>query len=179
MKKVFFALPVAILTLSLSAFTVANIHWNIDPNYAIKFKGGKAEGTFSDLKGKITFDPADLAHANMDVQVQTATIKTGNSTKDEHAKGSSWFDAAKYPTIRFQSTSFSKSGAGFAVNGDLTLHGVTKAVTIPFQFSSANGKGVFAGNFNIKRKDFGINGNSFGFLVGNDFAIDLRVLVNQ
>ena len=164
---------------ALAAFTTFSVNWNIDPNYSIKFGGSKAEGTFSGLTGTVVFDPKNISSAKMDVSVAVNTIKTGNSTKDSHAKGSSWFDAEKYPSIQFSSTAFLPEGKNYAVTGNLTLHGVTKKIVIPFQFSETNEKGLFTGNFKVKRKDFGINGNFFGFAVGDDFAIELQVPVSK
>ncbi len=152
--------------------------WNLDPAYSIQFKGTKAEGTFSGLTGLVVFDPANLPAATMDVQVATATIKTGNKMKDGHARGESWFDVARYPDIRFHSTAFSRVGAGgYSVSGDLTMHGIKKPVIIPFQFTQQAGKGLFTGKLRVNRKDYGINGNFFGFTVGEEFEVELRVPV--
>ncbi len=153
--------------------------WNLDPGYTIKFEGIKAEGTFSGLAGTVSFDPANLASASMRVEVDATTIKTGNSLKDRHARGESWFDVAKYPKIQFQSTAFARADSGYVVRGDLTLHGVSKPMAIPFQFSQQGGKGVFTGQFKVNRKDFGINGNVLGFTVGEEFDVTLRVPVSR
>ncbi|AII54326.1 YceI family protein [Hymenobacter sp. APR13] len=153
--------------------------WNLDPNYTIRFAGSRAEGTFTGLTAAITYNPADLSSAFMRVTVDAATIKTGNSLKDKHARGEDWFDVATYPKIYFQSTEFSRVGSGYAVRGDLTLHGVKKSVTIPFQFSQQGDKGVFTGQFKVNRKDFGINGNTLGFTVGEELDVTLRVPVRR
>lgn len=153
--------------------------WNLDSGYSIKFAGSKAEGTFSGLTGTLAFDPAQPAGASMRVAVDAATIKTGNSLKDKHARGDSWFDVAKYPKIYFQSTAFARAGSGYVVRGDLTLHGVKKPVIIPFQFSQQGEKGVFTGQFKVNRKDFGINGNALGFTVGEELDVTLRVPVSR
>ena len=161
-----------------SAFVLLSVNWNLDPAYSIQFKGTKAEGTFSGLTGLVVFDPANLPAAKMEVRVTTATIKTGNKIKDGHARGESWFDAARYPEIRFHSTAFSRVGAGcYSVSGDLTMHGIKKPVAIPFQFTQQAGKGLFTGKFRVNRKDYGINGNFFGFTVGDEFEVELRVPV--
>ncbi len=168
-----------IALLSVAGFTFLAGTWNIAPNYTIHFKGGRAEGTFSGLKGSLLYDPADLTHAKMDVMVDANTIKTGNETKDHHAKGSSWFDTSTYPTIRFTSSSFAKAGDKIVATGTLELHGVKKEVQIPFAYQEAGAGATFMGQFTVNRKDYGINGNMFGFSVGNDFVIDLRVPVTK
>ena len=153
--------------------------WNLDPGYSIRFAGNRAEGTFSGLTGTVAYDPADLSSATMRVAVDATTIKTGNSLKDKHARGDSWFDVAKYPKIYFQSTAFERASSGYVVRGDLTLHGAKKPVAIPFQFSQQGDKGVFTGQLKVNRKDFGINGNALGFTVGEEFDVTLRVPVRR
>jgi len=154
-------------------------NWNFDSNASIKFSGSKVSGTFSNLKGTIIFDPSNLANARMDVLVEASTIKTGDSLKDKHAKSKDWFDVMKYTTIKFTSSSFNKLGKGFTVNGMLQLHGTAKAIAISFQFVSSRDKGTFTGSFKINRIDFGIKGNFFGFVVGNEINVELTVPVNK
>ena len=165
--------------LAAPAFVLLSTPWNLDPAYAIKFTGTQAAGTFSGLTGRLNFDPAHLPAATMAVQVAAATIKTGNTLKDGHARGARWFDVAKYPAILFRSTAFAPAGAGYVVRGELTLHGVTKPVSIPFQFTQHANNGLFTGRFRVNRKDFGIAGNLFGFTVGDAFDVELRVPVTR
>ena len=168
------------LLLLVSAFGLLAASWNISPDYAIRFSGSKAAGTFSGLTGTITYDPAALASAAMDISVAAATIKTGNSLKDKHARGDSWFAVEKYPTIRFVSSALARRGDAYVATGRLTLHGVTKPVTIPFAFTQpAAGRGLFTGQFTVNRHDYGIEGNFLGFSVGDEFVVDLRVPVAQ
>ena len=170
---------IATISLAISAFTILNYNWNIESNYSIKFSGKKAEGTFSGLKGKINFNPADLQSSVIDVVVMANTISTGNTTKDKHAKDEDWFEVIKYPVIRFTSSSFLKSGDNFIVSGVLELHGVKKQVQIPFAFSETNNSGSFMGSFKINRTDFGIKGNFFGFTVGDEFDVTLKIPVTK
>lgn len=163
----------------LTAFTLIISHWNIDPNYAIKFSGSKAEGTFSGLKGTIIFDASDLAASKIDVSVDANTVKTGNDTKNKHARGDSWLDVAKYPVIRFTSSSFSQSVDKIIVTGTLTLHGTKKQIQIPFTFNNTGDKSTFVGDFKINRHDYAIEGNMFGFAVGDEFDITLRIPVSR
>ena len=64
-----------------------------------------------------------------------------------------WFDAEKYPTIHFTSSSFAKTADGYSVTGTLDMHGVQKEITIPFTFNN----NVFAGSFSVNRLDYNIN----------------------
>lgn len=144
--------------------------------YAVKFDTGGAEGTFRGLDGTIEFDPNDLDGSNFDVWVETATISTGNTTKDKHARGSSWLDAEAYPRITFRSQSFAKTDAGYSVEGQLSIHGVSKKVTIPFTFTD----NVFAGGLTVVRKDYDISGPFLlGALVGNEISVELRIPVTE
>lgn len=153
--------------------------WKIDPNYSIKFSGKKVSGTFSGLQGKIIFNSDDLTNSIIDVSVDASTINTGSSTKDKHAKDEDWFDVSKYPSINFSSSSFKKSNNNTIVIGILELHGIKKEVQIPFKFSQSSSQGFFSGNFKVNRKEFGIKGNFFGFLVGNEIEITLQIPVSK
>jgi polyisoprenoid-binding protein YceI len=164
---------------TISAFTLLNFNWNIDSNYSIKFSGSNAEGTFSGLAGTINFNPDDLANSFINVTVDANTIKTGNSTKDKHAKGEDWFDTPKYPFIKFTSSSFAKSSSSTIVSGILELHGTKRQIQIPFIFSQTGSKGIFTGKFKLNRKDYSINGNFFGFAVGKEFEVTLNIPVTR
>src|ERR1700754_4740839 len=114
MKKIIY--PIAALALLLaSAFTVIKSQdWKISDNYAIKFDGGDPSGEFKGLKGNISFDAADLKSSKFDVSIDVATINTGNGMKNTHAKSEKWFDAEKYPTIKFKSSSITKTATGYS-----------------------------------------------------------------
>src|SRR3954470_13967120 len=105
MKKLMYPL-VAIVLITASAFTfIKSQDWKIADNYSIKFDGGDPSGKFKGLKGTVNFDPDDLASSKFDVSIDVATINTGNGMKNTHAKSAQWFDAEKYPVIKFSSTS--------------------------------------------------------------------------
>ncbi|MEL6972549.1 MAG: YceI family protein [Bacteroidota bacterium] len=166
---------VSTILFSFSSFYFSS--WNISDDYNIRFSGRGADGTFSGLQGTINFDPANLANARMDVSVDVKTISTGNNTKNKHARGDSWFDAETYPKITFRSEQFRKKGQAYEVVGDLTLHGTTKEVTIPFTFTENTNGGLFVGTFTVDRQEYGIEGPLLAFTVGDDFEIELRVPV--
>lgn len=153
--------------------------WNISDDYNIRFSGRGAEGTFSGLEGTINFDPSDLSAARMDVSVDVKTISTGNNTKNKHARGDSWFDAERYPKITFRSQRFRRSGQAYEVVGNLTLHGTTKEVTIPFTFTENTDGGLFQGKFTVDRQVYGIEGPLLAFTVGDEFEIEMKVPVSN
>jgi polyisoprenoid-binding protein YceI len=177
MKKAVF-IPVA--AIALFAFAVIQYNWTIDTDYAIRFSTKKADGTFSNLKGTIVYDSANLAGCKFDVNVEANTISTGNKLKDKHARGDKWLDAEQYPFIRFTSTSFAKGmGDTTIVTGTLDLHGVQQPVRIPFLFVQQGNKGIFEGSFIISRKVFGIKGSMMGGSVGDEIEVSLRVPVSR
>jgi polyisoprenoid-binding protein YceI len=153
MKKIIY--PVAALFIVVaSAFTaVKSIDWKIADNYSVKFDGGDPSGEFKGLKGTISFDPNDLAASKFSASIDVASINTGNGMKNTHAKSEKWFDAEKYPSITFNSSSVSKTSGGYLANGTLEMHGVQKEVSLPFTFND----NVFAGEFEVNRLDYNIN----------------------
>ena len=153
MKKLFYPVAAVIIMLS-SAFTVFKSQdWKIADDYSVKFNGGDPSGEFGGLKGIISFDPANLASSKFDATIDVATINTGNGMKNTHAKSDKWFDAEKYPTIRFTSSAITKTTAGFEAKGTLDMHGVQKEIIIPFTFEN----NVFKGSIQVNRLDYNIN----------------------
>lgn len=171
-------LLVFLSTITLTAFTTLG-SWRITEDYAIRFSGQGASGTFSDLEGTIIFTPNNLAASKMAVSVDASTISTGNSIQDKHARGKKWFDVENYPKISFSSKHFEKTAKGYRVLGDLEMHGVTKEVSVLFTFTNAASGGIFEGKMNVNRYDFGIEGPIMGAVVARDFEVQLRVPVTR
>ncbi len=149
MKKLVFS---AITLLSLSAvfaFTTLQ-NWKIKDTHQITFSSNDINGAFKTFTGTIAFDPADLAKSKFDLTVDVASINTGNGMMNKHAKGDDWFNAEKYPSIKFISTKIEKSGTDFKAVGTLEMHGVKKDFTVPFSFK----KNIFKANFSVNRIDF-------------------------
>ncbi len=174
MKKLIY--PVAALALfAASAFTVIKSQdWKIADTYAIKFDGGDPSGEFRGLKGTINFDPSDLASSKFDATIDVASINTGNGMKNTHAKSDKWFDAEKYPTIKFTSSSITKTSTGYVATGTLEMHGVQKTATIPFTFEN----NVFKGSFAVNRMDFNVNTAEPNH-GGTQFKVDITVPVTK
>lgn len=155
--------------LALSATTFAQT-WSVDKAHSRLSYGithlsiAESEGNFKTFDAKITSSKEDFSDAVLDVTADVASINTDNEMRDNHLKGADFFDAAKYPTLTFKSTSFKKaSGKNYKVTGDLTLHGVTKTVTFDAVFNgtttnpmSKKTEAGFKFTGTIKRSDFGI-----------------------
>ncbi len=160
-----------------TGFAYFFVDWNIEPSYNIKFTGVKSEGTLSGLTGKIIFSDNDLANSSINVSVDVNSIKTGNDTKDNHAKGAGWLNAEKYPRISFVSKSFQKKENQFLVIGFLELHGVRKEVTIPFTFDETKSTPEFKGDFDLDMSDYGVKGGGMGFMMDKKVKVHLRIPV--
>jgi polyisoprenoid-binding protein YceI len=138
-------------------------------------------GMFTHPTGTLTLDPKNPAADKVDVSFPIAKVLTTSPELDKHLQSADFFDAAKYPTGRFVSTKVTATGDGSAtIDGNLTLHGVTKPVTLDVRFVGAGdmvmGPPVpnigFAATTTIKRSDFGI---SYGIpLVSDDVLLTIN-----
>jgi polyisoprenoid-binding protein YceI len=176
MKKVIF--PIAIgATLFLSAFTTyTSMNWKIADGYSVKFTSKDPSGVFSSLKGDIAFDANNLDASKANLVIDVASINTGNGMQNTKAKNENWFNADKYPNIKFTSSKFAKTATGFEVTGTMEVHGEQKQMTIPFTFIN----NTFAASFNINRLDFHV-GNTEGMNAhaSTDIKIDVSIPVTQ
>jgi polyisoprenoid-binding protein YceI len=174
MKRLTFAVA---LVLFLSAFvTYSSVSWKIADGYFIKFTSKDPSGVFKSLKGDIDFDQNNLAASKFNVTVDVASINTGNGMKNKQALNDSWFDVAKYPTIKFVSGKIEKTASGYQATGMLEIHGTTKQVTIPFTFSN----NTFVGSFDVNRTDFNV-GSTTGMSAhaSTILKVDLSVPVTK
>ena len=168
----------AALILAGSAFTYASAPgWTIADSYNIAFSSDDAGGIFRSFKGTIVFDENNPAASKFDVTIDVASINTGNGLQNKHAKSDEWFDAAKYPVIRFTSSKIVKTAGGFQVTGDLEMHGVKKSTTIPFAFKRSGNEGAFTGSFHVNRSLWHI-GKPGGDVAG-DIRLDISVPVKK
>ena len=179
MKKNIYAVA-ALMIIAASAFTfIQSQNWKIGEDYSIKFSGNNASGIFKGLKGTVNFDDANLASSKFDVTVDVATINTGNGMKNTHAKSDKWFDAEKYPTISFITSSITKTSTGYEAKGSLTMHGVTKDFIMPFSFSKKGNGAVFVSSFEINRLDFNMQTPEPDLGAATVFKVDLNIPVHK
>ena len=179
MLKTILLLLAPLLLLLITDNALAQQRWKIQEDYAISFSGTKAEGTFRGLEGEILFSASSLKDSKFDVSVLVETISTGNKTKDKHARGSSWFDVAAFPQIFFTSNRISsKKSDEFIAYGNLEIKGIKKESAIQFTFLKEGQSGVFKGTMEVNREDFGIEGNMFAFVVGENFSVELEIPVS-
>lgn len=149
----------------------------------------KVEGRFKEYSGTIVLDRENPANSKVDVTIQAASIDTDNERRDEDLKSPTFFDVAKFPTITFTSSKVqSRDKDLYEVTGNMTMHGVTKTVSVPVRHSGFLNlgrveKAGFEGVFTINRKDFGITWNRVadqgGAMLGDDVEITLLVEANR
>lgn len=122
-------------------------------------------GVFPAATGTLTLDPRNISAAKVDVTVPVERVSTTNATLDDELRGANWFDAARYPTIRFVSSGVTRTGPGTAkIAGTLTLHGVSKPLVLDAVFVGAGANPLskaytagFQATGRLKRTDFGIS----------------------
>lgn len=161
----------------------------IDPvhstiGFKIRHLFANVTGRFTDVSGTIDVDPAHPESANVNATIGIKSIDTANAMRDNDLRGSNFFDADKYPTMTFKSTKVEVNGQQAEVTGDLTLHGVTKPVTLHVQFLG-KGPGMMGGvttgweaTGSLKRSDYGLTWSKTiegTQLVGDDVSIDLEI----
>ena len=149
---------------------------------ATKWMVFKEEGTFQDFSGTLTYSAVDPAKCKIDITVQATSLDTRVANRDKVLRSDDFFDVEKYPTLSFRSTSVKAAGKEiYDVEGDLTIHGITKHITVPAKMIGVRvmpGIGDFAGfetTFNIDRREFGVLGSRWS---GNTVAIDSTVVLH-
>jgi polyisoprenoid-binding protein YceI len=175
--------------------TATTTPWAIDATHAhVGFSVphmvvSEVEGHFTRFSGTVLLDEKDPQKSQLTFSAEVESITTANADRDKHLQSGDFFDAKKFPNVTFKSTKITKAGKGYKVAGDLTIHGVTKAVTLQASLSApvANpwGKQVRAAKITgkIYRKDFGLTWNKSldqgGVLVGEEVTLDVKLELNK
>ena len=166
--------------------------WEIDPAHAsAQFSVrhmmiSNVKGEFTKVSGKVVYDPKNIAGASLEAFIDTNSITTREPRRDTHLKSADFLDVAKFPTIQFKSTKFVKAASGLTILGDLTIHGITKPVTLvvdgpsPEIVDPRSGPKIGASaTTKINRKDFGMTYNALveagGMVVGEEVTISIDV----
>lgn len=167
--------------------------WNIDPAHTTaEFKVRhmmitNVRGHFSGITGVLTSDDQDVTKSQVEASIPAASINTREPDRDTHLKSADFLDVEKFPTLNFASTNITRTGEGeLEVEGDLTIHGVTRRVVFAVEGPTSPGKDPWGNTrigwtatTKINRKDFGLNWNAAletgGILVGDDVTLTLDV----
>ena len=146
----------------------------------------KVRGAFNDIDGTLQLDGTDPSRSSANVTIQVASIDTRNADRDAHLRGSDFFSVEEFPTITFGSTSARQAGqSAYELTGDLTIRGVTRSVTVPFELTGSavdpwgNTRVGFEGSVSVNRKDWGLTWNAAleagGILVSEKVTLELEL----
>jgi polyisoprenoid-binding protein YceI len=159
MKNYFYPfITVFVLVLSAS-FSFQSSNYQIKDGYSVQFKSKDPSGSFK-MNGTIHFDENDLQKSKFDLLFPIESISTGNGMKNKKAQTAEWFDAKKYPEIKFTSSKIEKSGNDYMVSGKLMIKGVSKETKVPVKLTSKGNELVFSGAFDVNRMDFKVGKKS-------------------
>ncbi|HLA56807.1 MAG TPA: YceI family protein [Flavobacterium sp.] len=176
---------------------MATTKWAIDPTHSeIGFKVKhmmftNVSGKFDKYEGTFLTDGDDFNNATIEFSADVESINTGNTDRDNHLRSADFFDAENHPKLTFKASSFSKDDEhNYELAGDLSLHGVTKFVKLPVEFSGlmtdpwGNTKAGLIITGKINRKEWGLNWNSAletgGVLVSEEVRLNIELqLIRQ
>ena len=193
MMKRFIACVLGVSLIFVFPFLTHGATWQVDPNHSsFEFKirhltVSNVKGSFTKPNGTITIDDQDVTRLKVEVSIETASVNTGNTMRDNHLRGADFFDVAKYPEITFVSRKVTRIDTDrLKVAGDLTIHGVTREITMDVEGPTPEVKDT-SGNFRrgatatgkINRRDFGLTWNRVldagGVVVGDEVNIYVEV----
>jgi polyisoprenoid-binding protein YceI len=165
--------------------------WNMDPEHStIEFRVthmvvSKTTGRFMNYAGYIDLDAEDGTVTAIEATIQAESVNTSHVKRDTHLRNAEFLDVKLYPTITYKMKSYKKTPEGFTAVGDLTLHGVTKEVTLVGRYNGSmkdpwgNTRAGFSAEGKLNRKDFGMIWNKTldngGLVVGDEVQIRLDV----
>jgi len=165
--------------------------WVIDPLHSeVHFRVkhlviSTVTGTFKSFEGTLETESSDFQNASIEFSLDINSIDTNQEQRDAHLKSADFFDAEKYPKLKFKSTSFTKDGDDYELHGDLTIKDVTKSVKLNVEFGGTavdfygNEKAGFEISGKISRKEFGLTWDGIteagAIVVGDDIKLNINV----
>jgi polyisoprenoid-binding protein YceI len=165
--------------------------WNVDPEHStIEFRVvhmlvSKTTGHFTEYQGFIDMDAEAETVKAIEAAIKTASVNTNHAKRDAHLRNADFFDVEKYPTMTYRMKQYQKTADGYQSVGELTLHGVTKDITLTGNFNGVakDPRGNLRAGFNaegkLNRKDFGMVWSKTldggGLVVGDEVLIKLDI----
>jgi len=156
----------ALLALLLLPFGAFARDWNVDMahsslTFKCSYQNGPFSGEFHKFDPKISYDEGDLAHSKFDVTVNLSSVDTQSSERDQTLLTPDFFDTAKYPQAHFIATDFTRNpNGGVDARGKLTIHGISKPVTLHVNFAVNNGQTTLDVSTVLNRLDSGLGTDS-------------------
>jgi polyisoprenoid-binding protein YceI len=191
MKRLFAALPLLIAGIAHAD----SAEWKFDSSHStVGFSVphlvvSSVDGRFKEVTAKVSLEGTDLTKSQVSVEINTASINTDDEKRDEHLRGTDFFDVKKFPKLTFKSTKITKSGAAYKLTGDLTIRDVTKSVTLdatlspPVKTPWGNQARAAKITGKINRNDFGLKWNKTleagGLLVGEDVTLNVKAEITK
>ncbi len=174
------ALPVSAVA-QTSTWTPDKAHSEVDFGI-LHMSLSKVHGRFGNIGGEIVWNAADVTKSTVNVTIDVNTVDTGVAPRDSDLKSANYFDAAQFPTATFVSTSVAKSDGGLTVNGNLTLHGVTKPVVLQVVGPTGPVPGMggkmhagFSATTTVSRTAFGIGAKTPPAMLGDDVQLSIEL----
>ena len=166
---------------AVETYDIDQVHSTVA--FKIRHFVSNVPGSFTKLSGQIVVDRDNLEKSTVTATIDVSSITTANDARDKHLKGGDFFDVAKYPTARFASKSWKKTGAGtFDITGDLTIRGITKSVVLRAELLGF-GPGMNGAQLSgwqaaatLNKSDFGLSGPAvLGAALGDEVAITINI----
>ncbi len=183
-----FALISAVLALATPLALAQTSTWTNDPAHSevdftiTHLTISNVHGRFGHISATIVMNDADISKSTVNATIDVAGVDTGEEARNNHLKSDAFFDVAKFPTATFASTSVSKSGDTLTIDGNLTLHGVTKPVVLTADGPRGPVTGMdhkqhagFSASTTLKRSDFGIGSKFPAAMVGDDVKLNIEL----
>lgn len=168
--------------------------WQLDKSHSsVEFQArhlmvSKVRGSFDDFEAVIVIGETP-EQSSVDATIRLASVNTGDEKRDEHLRSADFFDVASNPTMTFKSRTVRAEGDTYKVDGDLTILGVTKALTLDVEFNGigkdpwGGTRAGFSASTEISRKEFGLEWNvaleTGGVLVGDKVKVELEIQAVQ
>lgn len=164
--------------------------WDIDPDHSeVAFTGRhfmitKVRGRFTDVSGTITISQ-DMHDSQAQVVIGMASVESGSEARDDHLRSPDLFDVERFPQATFHSRRVEWQGNSGVAHGDLTIHGITRAVALDVRFEGyvrdpwGGDRAIFSAETTLDREEFGITWNmaleTGGLVVSKDITINIQI----
>jgi polyisoprenoid-binding protein YceI len=186
-RKLFAAAALSLLAaLPMKAETFAIDAGHSEVGFQVRHLISQTRGRFNEFSGTVNLDAKNLTGSTVDFTIKAASIDTNAPDRDKHLRSADFFDTDKFPEITFKSKSIKTTGKDtYAVTGTLTMHGVSKEITLPVSYLGqakdpwGGTRAGFEAETTLNRKDFGIVWNKAvdngGVLLGDDVKVSINL----